>query len=63
LAGSAGAGAGLAVGDVITAVGARPVRRAADLSSAFYLRRVGEPFAVTVVREGRLRTLTLSLGP
>ena len=63
IAGGAAAVAGIAVGDVITAVGRRRVRRAADVTSAFFLRRVGEPFAVTLRRAGRGLTLTLSLRP
>ncbi len=61
--GAAAAAAGLAVGDVVTAVGKRTIRKASDVTGAIYLQPIGAPFAVTVVRAGRRLTVTLTLRP
>lgn len=55
--------AGLQVGDVVTAVGDRPVRRASDLPSAAHMYRPGEAVAITIVRAGVRRQLTLIPAP
>jgi len=60
---SAAAAAGLAVGDIITAMGGRPVTKGADVSGAVYLHRIGEPFEVTYLRAGEARKATLVLKP
>ncbi len=57
--GGAAAQAGLAGGDIITALAGRPVAKASDVSGAIYLHRPGEPFRVTVLRDGAARTFTL----
>jgi S1-C subfamily serine protease len=61
--GGAADAAGLAPGDLIVAVDGRPVRRASAVSSAVYLRRIGDPLAVTVLRQGRRLDATLVLAP
>ncbi len=53
--------AGLQVGDVITAIGDRPIRRASDVTSAIHMYRIGERFEVTVLREGRPRTVAIQM--
>lgn len=59
-----GAGAAeLKAGDVITAVGARPVRKAADVTSAVSLFRPGERVALTVRRNGKTQIVTVELTP
>ncbi len=59
--GGAAARAGLQAGDVITAVGAREVRKASDVVSALLLYRPGERVAVTVARDGAERRFELAL--
>ncbi len=61
--GSAAAAAGLAVGDIITAMGGRAVTKGADVSAAVYLHRIGQPFAVTYLRAGEPGKATLTLKP
>ncbi|MCH8835683.1 MAG: serine protease, partial [Proteobacteria bacterium] len=60
---SAAAAAGLAVGDIITAMGGRAVTKGADVSGAVYLHRIGEPFAVAYLRAGEPGKATLTLKP
>ncbi len=60
---SAAAAAGLAVGDIITALGGRPVTKDADVSAAVYLHRIGEPFAVVYLRASKPGQATLTLKP
>ncbi len=59
----AAAAAGLAVGDIITAMGGRPVTKGADVSAAVYMHRIGEPVAVTYLRAGEPGKATLVLKP
>lgn len=59
--GGAAERAGIEAGDVITAVGARPVRKASDVTSAFQLYRPGDRVAVTVARDGAERGFELEL--
>lgn len=61
--GGAAFGAGLQVGDIITAVGARPVRRASDLPSALYMFRPGDSFDITFTRSGTRKTVTFTMAP
>ena len=56
-------GAGLQVGDIITAVGARPVIRASDLPSALYMFRPGDSIDITFIRNGTRKTVTFSMAP
>ncbi|MGH6662355.1 MAG: S1C family serine protease [Rhodospirillales bacterium] len=55
--------AGLAVGDVITAVGGRPIRRAGDVASAVHMARPGEAVDIAYSRGGAARKATLTLAP
>ena len=55
--------AGLQVGDIITAVGARPVRRASDLPSALYMFRPGDSVDITFIRGGTRKTVTFTMAP
>lgn len=61
--GGAAIAAGLAVGDVVTAVGDRPVRRASDVTSAIHMFRPGEAIEIAISRGGEARKLTLTLAP
>jgi len=49
--------AGLRAGDVVVKVDNRPVRNATQLRNALGLLRAGEPVRITVIRDGRERTL------
>jgi serine protease DegQ len=60
--GSAAEHAGLLTGDVITAVDGRAVDNAAALRNRVGLTRAGETVAVTLLREGRERTLDVTIG-
>jgi len=59
--GGTAARAGLAAGDIVTAVGERPIDRASAAVAAFYLRHPGDAVAVTVLRDGTERTVELTL--
>ena len=61
--GGAAERAGLAVGDVVTRVGTRTIRRASDVVSALALARPGDRVAVTVIRDGAPADFDLALPP
>ncbi|NIA70830.1 PDZ domain-containing protein [Pelagibius litoralis] len=61
--GGAGAAAGLKVGDLVTAVDGRPVRKLAEATSAIQMKRPGEVVEITVLRDEQLLTLRLTLAP
>jgi S1-C subfamily serine protease len=61
--GGAAVRAGLAAGDVITAIGGRPVRGASDAISAMALPHPGERVAVTIARGGKAVKVELVLPP
>jgi S1-C subfamily serine protease len=54
--------AGIAEGDVITKVGDRTVRNAAELVVAVRQHSVGDVVAVQLVRDGRTLTVDVTLG-
>jgi serine protease Do len=60
-AGSPAEAAGLNPGDVITAIGDRPVSRALDVELAFLGKPTGEELAIETSRDGELATSTLAL--
>ena len=51
--------AGLAAGDVVTAIGGRRIAKASDVTGAMYLHRPGESAGVTVLRNGAARLFTV----
>jgi serine protease Do len=53
---------GFKVGDRITSIASTPVTRPLDLERALLGRRSGEPVSVDVVRNGRRKVLSLTLG-
>jgi S1-C subfamily serine protease len=55
--------AGIEVGDMITAVGSRPIRRASDVASALQMYRPGDAVDVSIVRGGAARMVSLTLAP
>ncbi len=59
--GSAAERAGVAVGDVITAVGRTPIRNNAELRNVIGMMKVGDSAAIALLREGKPRTLTAVL--
>ncbi len=61
--GGAAAVAGLEVGDVITAVAGRRIRRPSDVTSAIHLHRVGETVHIDYLRQDTPGTASLKLGP
>jgi len=54
--------AGFKTGDVITAIGAMPVRGSADLRNKIGLLRVGDMAKLTVLRDGQTLTLRATVG-
>jgi Do/DeqQ family serine protease len=54
--------AGLEAGDVVVEVDGRPVRNASDLRNRVGLMRVGEDVDVTVLRDGKRKTLRARIG-
>jgi S1-C subfamily serine protease len=60
--GAAAHGAGLAVGDVITAIAGRAVAKASDLVAAVYLHRAGERLPLTLQRGDQRLEITVELG-
>ncbi|MDH3593829.1 MAG: trypsin-like peptidase domain-containing protein [Rhodospirillales bacterium] len=61
LPGGAAERAGIAVGDVITALAGRPVRKVSAALAALNLHRPGETLEVALLRDGTPRTLALTL--
>ncbi|MFQ5785630.1 MAG: S1C family serine protease [Alphaproteobacteria bacterium] len=59
---SGAAAAGLAPGDIVVAVAGRPIRKASDVTAAVQLHRIGDSFAVTYLRGGARREVTVTLG-
>ncbi|OZM75127.1 serine protease [Amycolatopsis antarctica] len=60
--GGPAAGAGVAEGDVITKLGDRTVRNAAELTVAVREHEIGEVVPVQLVRQGRQLTVDVTLG-
>ncbi len=58
---SAAARAGLAVGDVITAVDSQPVNDTADLAAAVAAHQAGDQMQVTYARQGQTANVTVTL--
>jgi len=61
--GGAAEAAGIRPGDVVTRVGERPIRRASDVSSAFYMYRPGARAELEIRRDGGTLRITLELAP
>ncbi len=61
--GGAAAEAGLAAGDIVTAIGGRVIAKASDVTGAFYLHRPGAPIEVGFVRNDATRATRLTLKP
>jgi S1-C subfamily serine protease len=61
-AGSAAEDAGLQVGDVVTAVGDRPVTSSTELTAAVRSQAPGEEVTLTVRRGGESRSIEITLG-
>ena len=55
--------AGLAAGDIITAIADRVIHRASDVTSALNLHRPGDSMAITFSRDGERHTTILRLAP
>ena len=55
--------AGLAAGDVITAIGERAIRRASDVTSAIHMHRPGARIVVTYLRDGARHVVEFELRP
>jgi S1-C subfamily serine protease len=55
--------AGLAVGDIVTAVAGRPVRKASEATNGIHLHRPGERLSITVLRDEVELHLELVLPP
>ena len=60
--GSAAENAGIRAGDVITALNDVPVRGSADLRNKVALTPVGQRVEITLLRDGRERTLSATIG-
>jgi putative serine protease PepD len=60
--GSAAADAGIQVGDVVTAVGDRPVTTSTELTAAVRSQAPGEKVTLTVRRGGETKTIHVTLG-
>jgi len=59
--GTDAARAGLIVGDVITAIGGRPVRKRSEAAAALFLQPPGAAVLVAAIRDGKPLTLSLDL--
>ncbi len=62
LKGSPAEAAGLKVGDLITAIGEKPVRQETDVPEATKGAGPGAKLGITVVRDGAARTILVTLG-
>jgi len=62
-AGGAAEAAGLAVGDLVTAIDGRAMRKASDATAAIQLQHPGDRVALEVRRDGAAHTVTLELPP
>jgi S1-C subfamily serine protease len=54
--------AGLAAGDVVTAIDGTPVESSADLVTAVSEKQPGDTVTLTVTRDGATRTVEVELG-
>jgi S1-C subfamily serine protease len=61
-AGSAAEEAGIRVGDVVTALGDRPVTTSTELTAAVRSQAPGETVELTIRRSGSIRTVEVTLG-
>jgi S1-C subfamily serine protease len=61
--GGAAIEAGLEVGDVITAIGGRKVRRVSDVPSAVHMARPGDSLDIAYIRGGQSHRASLVLRP
>jgi len=61
-AGGAGAAAGLQRGDVVTALDGTPITSSVDLTAQVRLHAAGDEVELVYVRDGRERTVTVTLG-
>jgi S1-C subfamily serine protease len=61
--GTPAARAGVEIGDVVTAVDGRPVASSLDLTRSITRHGIGDHVPLTVVRDGRSRTVTVVTGP
>lgn len=61
-AGSSAAKAGLQAGDVVVSVDAKPVDNAAELRNEIGSRRIGELLKMTVLRDGKSRSVEVKVG-
>jgi Do/DeqQ family serine protease len=60
--GSSAAKAGLQAGDVVVSVDAKPVDNAAELRNEIGSRRIGEVLKMTVLRDGKSRSVEVRVG-
>ncbi len=60
-AGGAAERAGLRIGDLVTAIAGRSLRKRSDLRTAIFLQRPGDKVTVAALRDGRRRKFTLTL--
>ncbi len=60
--GSAAAKAGLQAGDIAVSIDAKPVENAAELRNEIGSRRIGETIKMTVLRDGRSRSIDVKIG-
>ncbi len=60
--GSAAARAGIEAGDVVTSVDGKPVKGASELRNLIGMARIGEQVRLGVLREGKPRQLTATIG-
>ena len=55
--------AGLKVGDVITQIGTRPVRRSSDVPGWAHFSRPGDSIEITLLRDGNRLKVSLTMAP
>jgi Do/DeqQ family serine protease len=60
--GSAAAKAGLQAGDIAVSIDAKPVENAAELRNEIGSRRIGETIKMTVLRDGKSRSVDVKIG-
>lgn len=60
--GSSAEAAGLKAGDIVISVAGKPIQSSAELRNAIGLRRIGDKVSMTILRDGKTKSLQAEIG-